>query len=151
LITESEILPSPGHEVVRVRTRVEDCTSIFCVDLNRVEDVNELPPNVLQMVIVPSLSNIRSGNAKWKIEDMEEYTEIVYQAQLEPDFNIFPIVGSAILKRKLRQEMMTSLAMIECIAKIQEEQDWDLNYHVASDDDVAACAKCDPDTDQCQP
>jgi hypothetical protein len=111
-ITESEILPSPGHGAVRVRTRVEDCTSIFCVDLNRVEDVNELPPNVLQMVIVPSLSNIRSGNAKWKIEDMEEYTEIVYQAQLEPDFNIFPIVGSAILKEKLRQEMMTCMAMI---------------------------------------
>jgi len=150
-ITESEILPSPGYGVVRVRTRVEDCTSIVCVDLNRVEDVNELPPNVLQMVIVPSLSNIRSGNAKWKIEDMEDYTEIVYQARLEPDFNIFPIVGSAILKRKLSQEIMTSMAMIECIAKIQEELDWDLNHHVASDDDVDACAKCDPDTDQCQP
>jgi hypothetical protein len=121
------------------------------VDLNRVEDVNELPPNVLQMVIVPSLSNIRSGNAKWKIEDMEEYTEIVYQAQLEPDFNIFPIVGSAILKEKLRQEMMTCMAMIECIAKIQEEQDWDLKRHVPSDDDFAACAECDPDADQCQP
>jgi hypothetical protein len=150
-ITESEILPSPGHGAVRVRTRVEDCTSIFCVDLNRVEDVNELPPNVLQMVIVPSLSNIRSGNAKWKIEDMEEYTEIVYQAQLEPDFNIFPIVGSAILKEKLRQEMMTCMAMIECIAKIQEEQDWDLKRHVPSDDDFSACAECDPDADQCQP
>lgn len=151
MITESEILPSPGHGVVRVKTRIEDCTSIVCVDLNRVEDVNELPPNILQMVIVPSLSNIRSGNAHWKIEDMEEYTEIVYQAQLEPDFNIFPIVGSAILKRKLRQEIMTSMAMIECIANIQEEQDWDLYRHITSNDDVAACEKCDPENDQCQP
>ena len=150
-ITESEILPSPGHGVVRVRTRVDDCISVFCVELNRVEDVYEWPPDVLHTVIVPSLSNIRSGNAKWKIEDLEEYTEIVYQAELEPDFNIFPIVGSAILMRKLRQEMMTSMAMIECIAKIQEEQDWDLNRHIASDDDIAACAKCDPDTGQCQP
>jgi hypothetical protein len=151
LITESEILPSPGHGVVRVRTRVEDCTSIFCVDLNRVEDVSEFPPHEIQMVIVPSLSNIRSGSAKWKIEDMEEYTEIVYQEQLEPDFNIFPIIGSAILRRKLRQEMMASITMIECIAKIQEEQDWDLNRHVASDDAADACEKCDSDTDQCQP
>jgi hypothetical protein len=150
-ITESEILPSPGHGVIRVRTRVDDCTSVLCVELNRVEDVYELPPDLLHTVIVPSLSNISSGNAKWKIEDMEEYTEIVYQAHLEPDFNIFPIVGSAILKRKLRQEMVASITMIECIAKIQEEQDWDLNRHVASDDDVAACAECDPDTDQCQP
>ena len=150
-ITESEILPSPGHGVVRVRTRVDDCTSIFCVEINRVEDVYESPPYVLRTVIVPSLSNIRSGNAKWKIEDMEEYTEIVYQAQLEPDFNVFPVVGSAIFKRKLRQEMMTSVAKIECIARIQEEQDWDIMLYIASDDDVAVCEKSDADTDSCQP
>jgi hypothetical protein len=47
--------------------------------------------------------------------------------------------------------MMTCMAMIECIAKIQEEQDWDLKRHVASDDDVAACEKCELGTDQCQP
>ena len=150
-ITESEILPSPGRGVVRVRTRVDDCTSFFCVELNRVEDVYELPPDVLHTVIVPSLSNIRSGDARWIIEDMEEYTEIVYQAQFEPDFNIFPIIGSAFLKRKLRQEMMASIAKIECIAKIQEAQDWDLNRHITSDNDIAVCAKCDYGTDQCQP
>ena len=115
------------------------------------EDVYESSPYVLRTVIVPSLSNIRSGNAKWKIEDMEEYTEIVYQAQLEPDFNVFPIVGSAILKRKLRQEMMISMARIECIARIQEEQDWDIMLYIASDDDVAVCEKSDADTDSCQP
>ncbi|MCK5498236.1 MAG: hypothetical protein KAI77_03495, partial [Gammaproteobacteria bacterium] len=124
---------------------------IFCVEINRVEDVYESSPYVLRTVIVPSLSNLRSGNAKWKIEDMEEYTEIVYQAQLEPDFNVFPIVGSAILKRKLRQEMMTSMAKIECIARIQEEQDWDIMRYIASDDDVAVCAKSDADTGPCQP
>ena len=150
-ITESETLPSPGYGVVRVRTRVDDCTSVFCVEINRVEDVYELPPDELHTVIVPSLSNIRSGYAKWKIEDMEEYTEIVYQAQLEPDFNIFPIFGSAILKSKLRQEMMTSMAKIECIARIKEEQDWDIMRYIVSDDDVAVCAESDAGTGQCQP
>ena len=152
LITESEVLPSPGNGAVRVRTRIEDCTFIFCMEVNRVEDVYNLSSNELHMVIVPSLSNFISGNAKWEIEDMEEYCGIVYQARIEPDFNVFPIIGSAILKKKLHQEMMTLMARIECIAKIQEEQDWDSQLQVARANPGSACLKeCDSGTGQCQP
>ena len=141
LIIESEVLPSPGNGAVRVRTRTEDCTFIFCVEVIRVEDVYDLSSNELHMVIVPSLSNLRSGNAKWEIEEMEEYSGIVYQAQIEPDFNIFPVIGSAILKRKLRQEMMALMARIECIAKVQEERDWDSQLQVARADVDPECLK----------
>jgi hypothetical protein len=124
LITESEVLSSPGNGAVRVRTRIENCTLIYCVDIERVEDVYDLSSYELHMVIVPSLSDFLSGNAKWEIGDKEEYSEIVYQAQIEPAFSTFPIVGSAIAKRRLRQEMTILMARIECIAKVLEEQDW---------------------------
>ena len=138
-ITESEVLPSPDIGAVRVRTRVENCTFIFCMEVDRVEDVYDLSSNELRMEIVPSLSNFLSGNAKWLIEDMEEYSEIVYQAQVEPDFNVFPVIGSAIVNRSLRQEMMTLMARVECIAKVKEEQDWNSRLQVASTDFDAAC------------
>ncbi len=141
LITESEILPSPGNGAVRVRTRIEDCTLIFCVDVERVEDVFDLSSRELRMVIVPSLSDFLSGNAKWIIGDKEEYSEIVYQAQIEPAFNTFPVVGSAIARRKLRQEMTTLMARIECIAKVLEEQDWNSLLQVARPGVDSACYK----------
>ena len=141
LITESEILPSPGNGAVRVRTRIEDCTLIFCVDVERVEDVFDLSSREVRMVIVPSLSDFLSGNAKWIIGDKEEYTEIVYQAQIEPAFNTFPVVGSAIARRKLRQEMTTLMARIECIAKVLEEQDWNSLLQVARPGVDSACYK----------
>ena len=140
-ITESEILPSPGSGAVRVRTRAENCTYIFCMEVDRVEDVYDLSSNELRMEIVPSLSNFLSGNAKWLIEDMEEYSEIVYQAQVEPDFNVFPVIGSAIVKRRLRQEMMTLMARIECIAKVQEEQDWNPRLQIDIADVDSECRK----------
>ena len=151
-ITESEILPSPGSGAVRVRTRAENCTFIFCMEVDRVEDVYGLSSNELHMVIVPSLSNFLSGNAKWLIEDMEEYSEIVYQAQVEPDFNVFPVIGSAIVKRRLRQEMMTLMARIECIAKVQEEQDWNPQLQIDIADVDSECRKQrDSGNGQCLP
>lgn len=139
LITENEVLSSPGNGAVRVRTRIEDCTLFSCIDIERVEDVYDLSSNELHMVIVPSLSDFLSGNAKWEIGDKEEYSEIIYQAQIEPAFNTFPIVGSAIAKRKLRQEMTSLMARIECIAKFQEEQDWNSLLQVTRSNVDPAC------------
>jgi len=141
LITESEVLPSPGNGAVRVRTRIEDCTLIFCVDVERVEDVYDLSSRELQMVIVPSLSDFLSGSAKWIIGDKEEYSEIVYQAQIEPAFNTFPVVGSAIARRKLRQEMTALMARIECIANVLEEQDWSSLLQVVRPSVDSTCYK----------
>ena len=43
-IIQSDILPSPGAGIVRVRTRILDCILIFCMELDRVEDISELSP-----------------------------------------------------------------------------------------------------------
>ena len=44
---------------------------------------------------------------------------MIYQAQLEPDFFIPPLVGSYFVKQKLRKRVLTSMARIECITSIQ--------------------------------
>ena len=64
-VTESRLLPSPGNGVVRVKTRILDCVFIFCMEIDRVEDVYELPAYDLRTVIVPTLSSFRSGEAAW--------------------------------------------------------------------------------------
>jgi hypothetical protein len=118
-IVDSEILPSPDDGVVRVRTRIDDCIVFFCADLERVEDVRELPHGGLQATIVPGMSNFKSGHAKWRILDRGEQAQVIYQAQMEPDFFILPLLGSYFVKRKLRKSMLASMERIECIARIQ--------------------------------
>lgn len=118
-IVDSEILPSSDDGVVRVRTRIADCIAFFCTKIDRVEDVRELEYGGLQATIVPSLSNFRSGHAEWNILGMEERAQVVYQAQMEPDFFIPPLIGSYFVKQKLRKSMLASMARIECIARIQ--------------------------------
>ena len=126
-IVDSEILPSPEDGIVRVRTRISECIGVFCVKIDRVEDVRELENGDLQATIVPPLSNFKNGQARWEISGLKDRTRVVYQAQMEPDFFIPPLIGSYFVKKKLKDNVLTSMARIECIARIQAglEQDPD--------------------------
>jgi Polyketide cyclase / dehydrase and lipid transport len=123
-IIQSDILPSPGAGIVRVRTRILDCILIFCMELDRVEDISELTPHHVHATIVPSMCNFRSGKSDWRIEVMGSRSQLVYEAQMKPDFSVIPVIGPYLVKQKLRDEMASSLGKIECIAKIEEELDW---------------------------
>jgi hypothetical protein len=122
-ITDSEILSSPVAGVVRVRTRIAGCIALFCMKIDRVEDVRELGDDTLQVTTIPNLSRFKSGHAEWKILGMEGRTQVIYQAQMEPDFYIPPLIGSYFVTQKLRQSILASLAKIECIARIQAAQE----------------------------
>lgn len=117
-IVDSEILPSPEDGAVRVRTRIADCIGFFCMKIDRVEDVRELEHGGLLAMIVPTPGSFKSGFAEWHIRGRGAHTEVIYQAQMEPDFFIPPVIGSYFIKQKLRKNTLTSLAMIECIARI---------------------------------
>ena len=149
---QSDILPSPGVGIVRVKTRILDCTLLFCMELDRVEDISEVPPHHVHAVIVPSMSNFRSGKADWRIEDMGDNSQLVYEAQMKPDFTVIPIIGPYLVKRKLREEMASSLMKIECIAKIKEELDWNPDLRPGIVDVESLCSQpCDSVTGRCPP
>lgn len=118
-IVDSEILHSPEDGVVRVRTRIADCIGFFCIKIDRVEDVRELEHGGLLATTVPTPGSFKSGYAKWQILDKGRHTEVIYQAQMEPDFFIPPVIGNYFVKRKLRKNTLASLVRIECIARIQ--------------------------------
>jgi hypothetical protein len=94
------------------------------MELDQVQDISGAPPYHLHTVIVPSMSNFRSGQADWRIEDMGDRSQLFYQAQMKPGFTVLPIIGPYLIKRTLRDEMVSSLIKIECIAKVEEELDW---------------------------
>ena len=57
-ITESEILPSPDNESVRLRNRFEYCIALSCFDIDWVEDIKELQDGYLKADTVPELSDL---------------------------------------------------------------------------------------------
>ena len=151
-ITESEILPGPDNGAIRVRTRIVGCFFIFCMEINRVEDIKELSSDNLHAEIVPEFSNFKSGSTDWHMQGMGERSRVIYLAQMEPEFYIPPIIGSLIFKAKLRKDIVVGLMKLECLAKIQEELDWNPDFQVADINVDTVCAETrDSHTGQWQP
>lgn len=132
-ITESEILPSPDDGCVRVRTLVEDCLAFFCMDLVSVVDLRELPSGDLQVVIVPELSNFRSGSGEWRIRPEPGCCRVYYEARMEPDFFVPPWIGSHIMINKLRNQIIKTFDRLECMARVRAgREDNFLLHHTGS-------------------
>jgi hypothetical protein len=129
-ITESAILPSLDEGVVRLMTRIEECVAFYCMNMVSVADIKELPSGDLEVAVIPELSSFRSGTAEWRIQSQQGECRIHYELRLEPDFFIPPLIGPAIIIKKLREEIFTIFARLECMAEIRASrgQDFHLRY-----------------------
>ena len=124
-IIESEVLPASRTGDRQVRTRLLNCTKVFCKEIERVDLVRMLPSGDFQAEIVPSLSEFKSGKATWKIIPMDDYSYVTYEAFLEPDFFIPPMLGTQMVIQILRDEFTTTFIRIEKIARINQKRDRD--------------------------
>jgi hypothetical protein len=117
-IVESQVLSAPDPSVTRVKTVINDCVLSFCRDILRVEDVREVGDDDIYAVIVPPLSDVRSGTAHWQIIPVGDKTRINYDMTLKPGFFVPPLVGSHLVEKRLQDETLICFNNIERIARI---------------------------------
>jgi hypothetical protein len=118
-IVESEVMPGQASGTTRVWNRFEHCFAIFCFQVDLVEDVVEIGERQLVATAVPELSSFRSGTAMWHVRPFAgQRSRVQYRANIKPAFFVPPLIGSAMMKTMLREEMTNSLARIECQARI---------------------------------
>lgn len=130
-IIESEVLPASQADEKRVRTRLLVCSSVFCRELERVDSVRMLASGDFEAEIIPSLSEFKSGKATWTIRPRHEHSFVVYEAYLEPDFFIPPVVGKQLVIDYLKQEFTTTFAQVEKIARVNARRHMDAQLLVA--------------------
>jgi len=121
-IIESEVLPPGPAGEKQVRTRLLSCTSVFCREVERVDIVRMLNTGDLEAEIVPALSEFKSGRATWKITPMGDHSHLMYEADLEPDFFIPPVVGTQMVIKILHDEFTTTFIRVEKIASMNVEK-----------------------------
>lgn len=127
-IIESEVLPSSTADEKQVRTKLLCCTSLFCREVERVDIVRMLKSGDFEAEIIPALSEFKSGKASWKITPMDDASHVVYEAYLEPDFFIPPVVGTHLVKQHLLEEFTTTFIRIERIASFNAQRDKSAEY-----------------------
>ena len=122
-IVESEIMHTADGSVIRVKTLINDCLWVFCREILRVEDVRELGSGNIYSVVVPDMSNIKSGLTIWQIQPLGRRTRVNYRMIIEPGFVIPPLIGTHLVKQKLRKEVLATLENVEQIARVRHERE----------------------------
>ncbi len=141
-IIESKVIESSVGDKTQVETVILCDTPVVCKEVTLVEEVSTLESGNLQAVILPEKSDFRSGKSVWAITAKGEKTLVTYQANLEPDFFIPPILGTQMVIANMRSEYKTALSRIEHIARINEARKWDEDFTFIKVDDNADGEPC---------
>jgi len=105
LIKSSRLLPSPEQGIDRVELITEGCMLFFCKKIRRVEDVKVEEGLGITSVIIPSLSDFKSGDTQWTFTAQNQNTVVTFQASMVPDFWMPPFVGPYMLKKQLHKQL----------------------------------------------
>ena len=122
-IIESEVLEQTD-DTATVRTKVVGCAAYFCEELDRVEKVTVLQSGDIYAEVVPELSQFVSGKTHWRIKQKGEYCEVVYTSEMEPGIFIPPVVGKFLIKKSIREGMLTSFKNLEKVSSILAAREW---------------------------
>lgn len=115
-LLESEVLSrSPGKQRIRVVFRT--CVLFFCKKMRKTEDVETLSNGDIVTVAVPAESDFDRAEARWHLVGEAGSTRVEYDAEMEPRFFVPPLIGPALVKSKIRRELVATAANIERLAQ----------------------------------
>lgn len=116
-IIESRLLEGAATGCQRRRLVTETCVWFFCFTATMVEDVAEIDEREIRATIVPDMSDYRSGTSSWQVNPAGAGSRIIFRATLEPDFWIPPVIGTWLLKEKMREEAERTVLNIEALTR----------------------------------
>ncbi len=105
LIKSSRVLDWELPNIDRAEIITEGCMLFFCKKVRRVEDVSIDKNLTISTVIVPALSDFKSGETRWTFDPAGEKTRVQYIASMQPDFWLPPFVGPYALKKKIHSQL----------------------------------------------
>ena len=111
-VTKREVI-SRQNGITRVRTEFRSCVFLFCKDIVLTQDVTVVA-GTIQAIIVPDESNFRSGYLRWSVSSSDNGgSHIGFEAVMEPDFFIPPLIGGFFVRKRLRQEILATAENLE--------------------------------------
>lgn len=103
---------------IRRRLVTETCVWFFCFEATMVEDIIESDTSV-HALIVPEQSDYRYGESVWRVNAADGGARVTFQTTLEPDFWVPPVIGTWMMKRRMREEAERTVLNIEQLTREQ--------------------------------
>jgi hypothetical protein len=116
-ITEDRVVaPGPGGGL-RLHLTFHACVlMVFCRDIRKTTDVRTDHEGDILFTLVPAESDFGAGDETWHIEGDRRSTRLQYRASLVPTFFVPPLIGPWLVKRRIVDELETTVVRIETLA-----------------------------------
>ncbi|MCK5325938.1 MAG: hypothetical protein KAJ57_08010 [Woeseiaceae bacterium] len=97
------------------RNRV--CLWFYCRSFERYGYVSFESPRFIEATADPERSDFHVSDERWEFREEDNGTVVVYDLVMKPKFFIPPVIGPAIMKRKLKNGGTAAIDRIEAVAK----------------------------------
>ena len=101
-IAESRYLEPAEDGVLIGYTRIDSCVWFYCRKFEKVERIWTTAPSEIVTEIIAEQSDFNINNTRWTLKDTENGTLLIYDAEMDPDFWVPPVIGPWAFKKKLR-------------------------------------------------
>lgn len=92
------------------------CVLFFCKEVAIVQVILVEPDERVEVVVDPRRSDLDYGRAVWTLRDDDDGTLIRYEALLEPQFWIPPVIGPFVIKTAIRTRGIRAARRLEALA-----------------------------------
>jgi hypothetical protein len=101
----------------RYYSRNRACIWFYCRSFERFGWVAAEYLKYIETTVDPEKSDFHVSNERWDFREEDDGTVVVYHLEMKPKFFIPPVIGPAILKRKLKNSGGEAIDRIEAVAK----------------------------------
>ena len=101
----------------RYYSRNRVCLWFYCKSFERFGYVSFEYLEYIESTVDPEKSDFHVSDERWEFREEDNGTVIVYDLVMKPKFFIPPLIGPAIMKRKLKNGGTAAIDRIEAVAK----------------------------------
>jgi hypothetical protein len=111
-ILTARVLSRSGPHELELLTRINVCFAFLCRKVERVEQVQETPGELLATVIAER-SDAQRGRTQTQLRELNGTTQVIYVTEIVPKFWVPALVGRSLMLRSLRDATVNLFTHVE--------------------------------------
>jgi hypothetical protein len=104
--------PDEAGDVI-VYTRMRACVMFICKTVRIFEAITYPEKYRIVANVIPARSELAYGQSRWTLSEQGGNTLLHYESELEPGFDMFPLIGPAATEYSLKKQARAFLAGLE--------------------------------------
>ena len=102
-IAETRFMEADDPDQLIGYTRIDSCVLFFCKSVEKVERINATEFSEISTEAIPEQSDFVFNHSRWLLKEGENGTHVTYEAEIEPDFWMPPLITKWAIRYKLRK------------------------------------------------